>query len=92
MPSAHRRHQRAWPEDQELILTFRRALRSDTPIDLLGLVSSLLVVSQTQLAGADGEALPAGTLRGLVDSFIEIDLAETTAVLTVIQALTKDES
>lgn len=66
-------------------------MRSDTPLDLLGIVSTLIIVSEARAAGPNGEALPANTLRELVDSFVEIDLAETTAVLTAIRALTTDE-
>ena len=91
IPSAHRRQASDRAEDQELIQTFRRAMRSDSPVDLLGLVSAMVMLSETTSADASSESPGSSSLRGLVDSFIDFDIAETTAVLTVIRSLTTDE-
>lgn len=73
------------PDDamQPLIQELRRALRHDDPWALLAYVSTMVEV-------ADGRMGPTGVpteLGSLVESFIGVDLAETTAVLTVLTAL-----
>ncbi len=75
--------------DPELVRTMRAALRTGEPVDFLGLVSGLLQVAGTQMLSGDSvKELP--DLDTLVDSFIEVPYAETTAALTVIRALSPD--
>jgi hypothetical protein len=71
---------------QPLVLELRKRLRNPDPWELLAFVSTIVSVS-------DGSAGPdvAGTaLQGLVDSFIGVDLAETTAALNVLVVLVTD--
>ncbi len=78
--------------DPHLIRTLRAALRSDEPLDFLSVISGLVEVARPRtqsLLGRD-EALP--TLATLVDSFIDVPYAETTAALHVIRAFTTDEA
>lgn len=76
----------------ELLGTLRRSLRSEEPLDLLLTVSTMLHVAgppSTPLAYDDA---PQVDLGALVDSFIGVDYAETTAVLAVMQVLVDDEA
>lgn len=79
------------PLGQPLFQQLREALRADHPLDLLGTVSALVSATdhRTQNPFADAEQVP--TLEDLVDSFVGVDYAETTAALTVISTLTPDE-
>lgn len=80
------------PHAQELLGTLRTALRSDHPMDLLGAVSSLLTVTDPRMADPLGrDDGPLTSLEELVESFMGIDFAETTAALTVIRSLVSDE-
>jgi hypothetical protein len=67
-------------------------LRSDDPMDLLAIASSLVEVMlhhrSDPFAESDDERT---SLAELVDSFIEHSYAETTAVLTAIRLLVSDE-
>lgn len=76
--------------DQPLIQGLRQSLRDD-PLAFILSVSTLLAALDV-----DGEAGPAAdgptpTAPELVDSFLGTDIAETTAALHVIAALTSDE-
>lgn len=75
------------PENQELFRALQRALGSGKPLDLLVCVSSLLDAvdprSQDQLADVRGNP----SLDQLIASFIDTELAETTAALTVMRTL-----
>jgi len=75
----------------DLIRDVQRSLRSPDPIDLLVLVSGLVEVSirQSRFSFDDGE--PRATLVKMVESFIGVDIVETTALLTVISELIDDE-
>lgn len=79
-----------------MLQTLRLALRDPDPVSFLMTVSGLLSVvdprHRTSLApqGTPQEAVP--TLSNLVDSFIGVNFAETTAVLHVMNALLEDES
>jgi Domain of unknown function (DUF6398) len=80
------------PYEQELIQTLRRALRSGHPLDWLVTVSGLMAV--TDRRGVDlrqQEPSPSPAFDELVESFVGVDIAETTAVLTTIAAITDDE-
>lgn len=80
-------------EQQDLFDNLRTALRSEDPIDLLALTSSLLQVTDPRnrdpLAPAGAPQPPA--LDELVASFTGVSYAETTAVLTAMRALAPDE-
>lgn len=88
----HRPRPRRQPD---LITDVRRALHSGGSYQLLSLVSSLLTVTderrQDPFARARGEAREGPTLRELVESFVEVDLPETTALLAVVSEMTDDE-
>jgi hypothetical protein len=80
------------PESQELFQTLRRALRSDQPLDLLMTVSALVNATDDRMRDPFArEDTPRTTLEQLVDSFVGVDYAETTAALTVLEALVPDE-
>lgn len=80
------------PYSQELMQALRRALRADHPLDLLLAVSGLMTVADPRMRNPLGHEEEAGvTLDVLVDSFVEIDYAETTAALSVVRALTADD-
>ncbi len=78
--------------DPELLTSLRAALRSDDPMELLAIASSLVEVMVHHRD--DPFAEPAGerpNLTELVDSFIDHSYAETTAALTAIRTLVPDE-
>lgn len=79
-------------EDQALIQELRRALRSDEPLDLLGLVSSLLAVTDPRSQNPFDEDGSRVGLTELIDSFIGTSYAETTAALAVMRQLLTDEA
>ncbi len=83
------RHQRL--EDQPLFQDLRRALRSDTPLDLLAVVSGLVEVTDPRSRDPlHGEA-PTVALGSLVDSLLGTPHRETTAALAALQVLAPDE-
>ncbi|MEP9393659.1 MULTISPECIES: hypothetical protein [Gordonia] len=88
VPSAPRESSRA--EDQPLIASIRGALRSEEPLDLLIAVSGLLEVTDARrdLLGRGDVAEQRETL---IESFLEISFAETTAALMVIREFLPDE-
>ncbi|MGI8875032.1 MAG: DUF6398 domain-containing protein, partial [Egibacteraceae bacterium] len=73
----------------------RRTLAEPHPLDLLSLSSSLLAVidpdRQDPFARPDDEAPPVPGLRELVDSFLDVHLPETGALLTVLAELVPDD-
>lgn len=73
--------------DQPLVVALRAALRSDHPLGLPLTVSQIMSALEGPRAADD--ALP--ELGVLVESFLETDVAETTAALHVIAALTTDD-
>lgn len=74
-------------EDLDLFQTLRRALRSEDPTAFL---LTAAPIAQVVAEGTVDENLPEGWV-GLLDSFCEVDVAETTALLHVIAALSPDE-
>lgn len=75
------------PEHLSLFQGLRQALRSDQPLDLLGAVSSLMAATLPHDPFAEAPV----SLAELVETFIGTPYAETTAALTIIQALTEDD-
>lgn len=71
----------------ELVQSLRRALRSDNPVDFLLTAAGVHTVIEE---GSVDRDRPEGWV-GLLDSLCEIDIAETTALLHVVAALTRDE-
>lgn len=87
----HHAHPAGAIEDQELFRALRQALRDDEPFVLLNLVSALMAVTDPRSRSPFERDDPATTLPELVESFIGVSFAESTAALTVIAALTPDE-
>jgi len=85
---APRTHQ---PEDQQLILGLRKALRSDHPVDFLGAVSSIMAAADPREHNPFSHDEPHVDLEQLLESFVGVDIAETTAALTVIHSFVSDE-
>jgi hypothetical protein len=84
------------PEDadpEELMAEVQRGLRSDEPLDLLMMASTIL--SAVDPRHESPVAAPSTTdrppLRDLVDSFIEVDRPETAGLLAVFAQLVPDE-
>ncbi|MCX6432263.1 MAG: hypothetical protein NTX29_05570 [Actinobacteria bacterium] len=75
----------------ELIQTLRRSLRDPEPISLLMTVSGLLSVLDERTADPFDRTPGTASVASLVESFIDIEFAETTAALTVMAALVADE-
>jgi hypothetical protein len=76
----------------DLLLELRQALREDHPIELLAIASSLLAAFDPRGRTPfepDPEGMP--SLEELVGSFIEFDVRETTALLTVLAELLPNE-
>ncbi|NUR80883.1 MAG: hypothetical protein HOQ21_10610, partial [Dermatophilaceae bacterium] len=71
---------------QPLMVELRRALRADDPWPLLGWLSSMMLAAQAPLPDHQE---PVG-MAPLVESFIGVDLAETTAALSVLAVLLDD--
>ncbi len=77
-------------EAQPLLQELKRGLYSDDPLDLLMTVSGLVVALEPAPLATAGDEPPTD-LRTLVESFLEIDLAPTTAALHVLAVLTEDD-
>ena len=77
-------------EDQELLQGLRRALRSESPLDLLALVSTMLTALDPRSHNPFVRDEPQTTLEELVESMIGPSFAETTAVLMVMRHLVTD--
>ncbi|MGH3478214.1 MAG: hypothetical protein ACRDQD_15420 [Nocardioidaceae bacterium] len=96
-PTKHLRAVESRPDEdsqysQELMQGLRRALRADHPMHLLASVSQMMTLTDPRTRNpfeADDES--SVTLDVLVDSFIDVDYAETTAALTVMRAFSPDE-
>ena len=91
MPTVSEDSARDPASDQPIIRDLRRALRGDSPLDLLALISSLLQLTDPRRLSDPDHELPKTSLESLVDSFVGTDLAETTAALHVISALVPDD-
>lgn len=76
-------------ELQPLMAEIRHRMRQDDPIALLGFVSAIVAASDGRHGFEDHSAI---ALEDLVDSFIDLDLAETTAVLQSLAHLAPDEA
>jgi hypothetical protein len=76
---------------QDLIQDLRRAIRSDEPLDLLNMVSALLDVTDPRHRNPLSSEEPTATREALLESFIGMPYAETTAVLMVMRSLVSDE-
>jgi hypothetical protein len=80
------------PQAQPLFEGIRRALRSDHPMDLLMAVSSLMTATDERMQDPlSREHEGHVTLAELIDSFVGVDYAETTAALTVLRQLVQDD-
>ncbi|MEP7330444.1 MAG: hypothetical protein ABI692_00005, partial [Terracoccus sp.] len=77
------------PATQHLALEVRSRLRGDDPLDLLAYVSTLVVAAERAPSGADHSTEV--DLRLLVDTFVAVNIAETTALLSVLGHLTRDD-
>ncbi|MEO6999379.1 MAG: DUF6398 domain-containing protein [Terracoccus sp.] len=78
------------PATQHLALEVRSRLRGDDPLDLLAYVSTLVVAAERPPAGI-GHPAEEVDLRLLVETFVAVDIAETTALLSVLGHLTRDD-
>jgi hypothetical protein len=79
------------PEDQELFLTLRKALRSGEPLELLAVMSGFLEVTDPRRRDPFAPDEQRASLADLVESFVGTPYAETTAALTALRALGTDE-
>lgn len=76
------------PTEQELVQTIRAALRAENPFALAELTSILVEVMERGGDTLPTEGRPA---NDIVESFLEIPLAETTAMLSCLAAMLPDE-
>lgn len=72
---------------QPLVVELRRRLRDEDPWQLLAFTSTLVEVSGGP-PGPDGVSL---AIEGMIETFLGIDLAETTAALSTLAVLVDDE-
>jgi hypothetical protein len=79
------------PEDQELFLTLRKALRSGGPMEFLTVMSGFLEVTDPRSRDPFAPDEQRAGLADLVESFIGTPYAETTAALTALRTLGTDE-
>lgn len=78
--------------DQQLMRTFRTAMRADHPLELLDHVSAIMSALDPRQRNPMERNVEGGlTISELADTFIGTDLAETTAALSTIATLTADE-
>jgi len=75
------------PEAQPLVQEIRSALRDEDRLQIIRLMSSLVEVFDA----AGGDPGPPISLVEFTDTFLDVDIAETTAALHVLAALTDDE-
>lgn len=73
------------------MITLRHTLRSNEPLDLLIAVSGLLTATDPRMIDPFATDRTHHGIDVLVESFTEFNIAETTAALTVIRALTADD-
>lgn len=78
------------PATQHLALEVRSRLRGDDPLDLLAYVSTLVVAAERSPTVV-GHSTDEVDLRLLIETFISVDIAETTALLSVLGHLTRDD-
>lgn len=78
-------------EDQQLIQSLRKALRSGEPLEFLVVMSGFLEVTYPRRRDPFAPDEHRAGLGDLVESFIGTPYAETTAALTAIKALVADE-
>jgi len=71
----------------ELLSALRHGVRSDEPLDLLLTVSSIICATDYGRPQLPGDDTPAVPLADLIESFIGVDCAETTAALSVMRVL-----
>lgn len=92
MPTVSEGGQEDEAADQQLIRSFREALRADHPVAMLEAVSAIMTALDPRRRNPfTREEEPGVTISELADSFVHVDIAETTAALTVIAVLTPDE-
>ena len=72
---------------QPLVVDLRRRMRDPDPWQLLAYLSSIVEVADSS-HGVDGQP---PRIAALVESFIGVDLAETTAALTALAVLVQDD-
>lgn len=78
--------------EPDLLHDVRRALHSGDAYELLGLASTLLAVTDPRRAHPFAREEPIGPSREeLVESFLDIDVPETSALLTAIAPMLGDE-
>ena len=79
-------------EEPELLDTMRRALSGGGAFDMLTLASQLLLLGDPRERGPMDRDEPTGPDRGeLLESFLGVELVETSALLTAIGALLDDD-
>jgi len=71
------------PQEMALLDGVREAMRADTPIALLGLVSTMVEISDPRIRNPFDDVAPVLSRSELVESFAGVSFAETTALLTV---------
>lgn len=80
------------PDEMDLMVDIDRALAEPSPLGLLALTSTLLAVADPRRRSPfDPNDEPGVSMETLVGSFLDVDLAQTTAVLHVIATLTGDQ-
>lgn len=71
----------------ELLSALRQGLRNAEPLDLLLVVSSIICATDHGPLRSPGDDTPVVPLADLVESFIGVDYAETTAALSIMRVL-----
>ena len=71
----------------DLMATLRHVLRSDEPLDLLTLVSTLVIATRDQGGPIPQPQTARVNLATLVDSFIDANYAETTGALSIMAVI-----
>lgn len=81
------------PEETDLVRDVTEALESDEPVLLLGMVSALLAsLEPPGRSPFDTEPEPDLPTRDeLIATFLDVDLPETSALLTVVAAFSRDD-
>jgi Domain of unknown function (DUF6398) len=81
--------------EPDLLAEVRRRLRTGQPLDLLAEVSGVLNAvdrrNKNAFAGSDDENSTQVSLEGLVQTFTEVDLAETSSLLACVAQLAADD-
>lgn len=83
-------------QEPNLVTTTREALRSDSAYELLTMVSTLLAATdprrQSPFDRARGKDMDGPSTADLVARFVDVDIPETTALLSVIAVMSGDEA